>query len=103
LATIDDSSSSPDSEAVVIFKHSTSCAISMMAKRKFESSWETESKISVYYLDLIRYRNISNEIAIRYDVRHESPQVLAIVNGKCIYHASHHEIDSTEIIKAINK
>lgn len=78
---------------ILILKHSTRCSISDMAKNRLELYWENQAPMSGYYLDLIRYRSVSDEIAKRFGVRHESPQVLLLKNGKCIYHASHSEID----------
>lgn len=83
---------------VVIFKHSTSCGISAGAKHRLESgSNDMPDEVEFYYLDLLRYRNISNVIADRYHVRHESPQVLIISKGKASYHVSHHRIMSSVI------
>ncbi len=81
---------------VLIFKHSTRCSISSMALNRLEREWEDIGVIP-YYLDLIAYRAISNEIADRFNVFHESPQVLIIKNGDCIYNASHNAIDFQSI------
>jgi bacillithiol system protein YtxJ len=83
---------------VVLFKHSTRCSISHMAKSRLESS-DSGKEPEIYYLDLIRYRDISNEIADRYNVRHESPQVIVLKDGKAIYHASHGSISMDELIQ----
>ena len=83
-------------QPVVIFKHSTRCSISTMAKGRLERSTAPES-IAFYYLDLIRYRRISNKIAEDFHVPHESPQVLLIKNGECIYEESHNGISMGEI------
>lgn len=86
---------------VAIFKHSTRCSVSSLVKRNLERDWNMEAdKLSVYYLDLIAYRNISNEIADRFAIRHESPQLLLIKDGKAIYHSSHSEIDFDDIVRA---
>ena len=78
---------------VMILKHSTTCPISSMAKRRLERDWDIDAKqLEPYYLDLLRHRPISNLIAEEYGVRHESPQVLVIENGKCVYHTSHLDI-----------
>ncbi|MCU0348937.1 MAG: bacillithiol system redox-active protein YtxJ, partial [Saprospiraceae bacterium] len=70
----------------LIFKHSTRCSISFMAKHRLEAQWDFEaSQIEPYYLDLISYRNISNEIAERFQVHHESPQILLIKDGECFH------------------
>lgn len=83
---------------IVIFKHSTRCAISSMAKNRLERSTQPEN-IDFYYLDLIRHRDISNKIAENFQVHHESPQILLIKNGECIYEESHNGIDMEEITK----
>jgi bacillithiol system protein YtxJ len=84
---------------VVIFKHSTRCSISAMAKNRLEREKPVEG-VTFYYLDLIRYRNISNRIAEIFDVVHESPQVLLIRNGVCVYDESHNGIAMDEIADA---
>ena len=66
-----------------IFKHSTRCGTSMMAKRRFESDFDLElDEIDMYYLDVLSYREISNQLASDYNVWHESPQLLIIKNGE---------------------
>lgn len=76
---------------VVIFKHSTSCSISATAKARLERQWDGASLdgVTPYYLDLLRYRPVSNEIATRLRVYHESPQLLLVQDGVCTYDASH--------------
>src|SRR3954469_18584201 len=75
----------------VIFKHSTRCSISSMAKGRLERSTPPE-EADFYYLDLISYRSISNKVAEEFKVYHESPQVLVIKNGQCTYDESHASI-----------
>lgn len=81
---------------VVIFKHSTRCSISTMAKSRLEREAEPQG-VKFYYLDLIRYRNISNKVAEVFQVHHESPQVLLIKNGECTFEESHNGINMSEI------
>lgn len=84
--------------AVAVFKHSTRCPVSMMAKLKMSTTWDIdEHKVPLYYLDLIKYREISNQIAADFDVQHESPQLLIIKNNKCVYHASHGAISVSKV------
>ena len=84
--------------AVILFKHSTRCSISSMAKSRFESNWNTElSKVYIYYLDLIAHRNISNEIAELTGIEHQSPQAIVLKNKEVIYDASHSEISAKAI------
>ena len=81
----------------ILFKHSTRCSISLMAKRKFEFEWDAlPEETSVYFLDLIKNRDISNAIAKDFEVHHESPQLLLIKDGECIYETSHSEISAEE-------
>ncbi len=80
----------------VIFKHSTRCSISSVAKNRLEKAQGPEG-VDFYYLDLLKHRNISQKIATDFDVFHESPQVLLIRNGECIYDESHSGISMSEI------
>ena len=80
----------------VIFKHSTRCSLSSIAKNRLERN-EAPKGVNFYFLDLIRHRNISNKIASLFGVIHESPQVLVINNGKCIYNESHSGIVFDEV------
>lgn len=81
---------------ILIFKHSTRCSISIMAKNRLERAAQPEG-LDCYYLDLLAYRPISNKIAEDYSVYHESPQVLLIKNGECVYVESHNGIDMSDI------
>ncbi|MDB4926677.1 bacillithiol system redox-active protein YtxJ [Mucilaginibacter sp.] len=87
----------------LIFKHSTRCSISMMAKRRFELDWENlPENMPLYFLDLIQYRDISNHVAQLFSVHHESPQLLLIKDGECILDQSHGEISVDETMSEIN-
>lgn len=83
----------------VIFKHSTRCSISSMAKSRLEKSSDDSCAADFYYLDLIAYRHISNHLADVFDVVHQSPQVLLIKNGECMYEESHSGIRMEEILE----
>ncbi|MEO8235897.1 MAG: bacillithiol system redox-active protein YtxJ [Flavobacterium sp.] len=82
---------------VVIFKHSTRCSVSRMVLKQFESEFDSQDKIIPYFLDLIEFRNVSNEIANRFNVVHQSPQIILIKDGKSIYNASHSDIDANDL------
>jgi bacillithiol system protein YtxJ len=86
---------------VVIFKHSTSCSISATAKGRLERQWgEGElQEVKPYYLDLLAYRPVSNQVAQVFDIEHESPQLLLIRDGRCVYDASHLGIRLEEVKK----
>ena len=60
---------------VAIFKHSTRCSVSRMALKQFENEFDSSDKVTPYFLDLIAYREVSNEIANRFGVQHQSPQL----------------------------
>ena len=84
----------------VIFKHSTRCSISSMAKSRLERNEQPETG-DFYFLDLIKYRTLSNKIAEDFAVIHESPQVLLIKNTECVYDESHSGIQMDEITEQI--
>lgn len=86
----------------VIFKHSTRCSISLMAKKKFELDWEALPKSTpLYFLNLLNHRDVSNAIADIFDVHHQSPQLLLIKDGECIFETSHGEISAEETAEQI--
>ena len=80
----------------VIFKHSTRCAASSMAKHRLERAIQPPG-INFHFLDLVKYRTLSNTIEEQFMVHHESPQVLLIKDGECIYEESHSGISMDEI------
>ncbi len=86
-------------QPILLFKHSTRCSISRMALKQFEKQFKTEEKVALYLLDLIAFRTISNEIASRFDVEHQSPQILLLKKGKSVYNASHHQIDAAIVLQ----
>ena len=83
---------------VVIFKHSTRCSVSRMALKQFENEYSIGDSVDIYFLDLLEHRAISNEIAARFNVVHQSPQLLLIKDGKSVYNVSHSDIDA-EVLK----
>lgn len=87
--------------AQVIFKHSTRCSISTMAKNRLERN-DSPGSTDFYFLDLIRYRALSNQVAEDFSVHHESPQVLLIMNSECIYDESHNGIQMDEIVEQLS-
>jgi bacillithiol system protein YtxJ len=86
-------------QSILIFKYSSRCSISQMVFDRLERNWKEKEMTGVkpYFLDLISYRDVSNRIALDFEVEHESPQVLIIENGKSVYNQSHMGIDYGKI------
>ncbi len=81
-----------------IFKHSTTCGISRMVLGMFSESYRfDEHSADLYFLDLHSYREVSNEVAVKFQVIHQSPQLLVIKNGVTVYHTSHGAITETNL------
>ena len=88
------------SESIFIFKHSTRCGISRMVKKQFEKLLlPNKNNIKVYYLDLLKYRNVSDAVSEVFQVRHQYPQLLIIRNEVAVKHASHYDITTISINK----
>ncbi len=87
----------------IIFKHSIRCSISLMAKRRLEMDKDhLPVELPLYFLDLIRFREISQQIAHDFQVHHESPQLLVIKNGECILDQSHGGISLEEALSVLS-
>ena len=93
-AIAEESSETP----VIIFKHSTRCSISRMALKNFEREYSIEEdSAKPYFLDLLEHRDISNAIASRFGVTHQSPQLILIKQGAAVYNTSHSDIDAEAV------
>ncbi len=93
-----------DQIPVIIFKHSTRCSTSSVALNRIERDCvDVNGNIHFSFIDIISHRFVSNLIAEKLNVEHQSPQLLIIINGKCIYHASHLAISCKEALKNITE
>lgn len=81
----------------LIFKHSTRCGISRMVMKQFVSAFDINSNADLYYLDVLSYRDISHEVGYKFQVLHQSPQLLVIRNGIAVAHASHGSINDMDL------
>lgn len=81
----------------LIFKHSTRCGISSMVMKQFVSAYDIDNNADLYYLDLLSYRDVSNEVGYKFQVMHQSPQLLVIKNGVVVAHASHGAINEMDL------
>lgn len=88
---------------VLIFKHSTRCSISSMSLDRLARNWQSadDEKLTAYFLDLISYRDLSNQVAREFGVPHQSPQVILIKEGQSIYDDSHFGISYQSIMSKI--
>ena len=90
-----------NSRPQVIFKHSTRCNISSVVLNRLKGAKENTA-FDIYYLDLLAHRSLSNKIAAIFNEHHESPQVLLIKNGECVYAESHMGITIGELAEQVN-
>lgn len=81
-------------DGVVFFKHSETCGVSAAALRTFEAAWDNDAPLGIapYLVSVQDTRDVSNYLAQKYGVQHESPQLLLIQDGQCTLHASHENI-----------
>lgn len=85
---------------VAIFKHSTRCGISRMVLNQFESNYILEdSQLKLYFLDLLAFRDVSDEVGYKFQVMHQSPQLIVVKNGTAVQHTSHHSIQAQDLEK----
>ena len=99
LAQLSDIENMSHVKPIVIFKHSTRCSISRFSLKQFEREYDLDETVDAFFLDLIEHRDVSNEIANKFGVYHESPQLILIKNGKAVYNVSHSDI-SAEALKS---
>lgn len=98
MGQLDEIALNSNKKAQLIFKHSTTCGISSMVLRMITNSWNfEEGQVDLYFLDLHAHRNISNEVAHKFQVMHQSPQLIIIKNGLTVYHNSHGAITGVDV------
>ncbi|MCP9201070.1 bacillithiol system redox-active protein YtxJ [Gramella sp. GC03-9] len=99
MEQLDQIEKNSEEKTIAILKHSTRCGISRMVLKMFESDYKMDPSeaVELYYLDLIAYRDISNEIAERFGVKHESPQLIVIKNREVVHHSSHQAISANKL------
>ncbi len=84
-----------------VFKHSTRCGISRMVMSQFETAYDIDINADLHYLDLLNYRDVSNEVGYKFQVMHQSPQFLVIKNGIVVAHDSHGAINEMDLVRFI--
>lgn len=95
LAQLDQIAKDSETKPVAIFKHSTTCGISRMVIRQLESQYDIDpNHLDIYYLDLKAYRQVSDEVGYKFQVIHQSPQLILIKNGTAVYAESHGSINA---------
>ena len=98
LGQLDTITEKSSTKPQVIFKHSTRCGISRMVMNQFVGAYNLNEKdLDLYYLDLLNYREVSNEVGYKFQVIHQSPQLLVIKNGVAVAHGSHGAINNIDL------
>lgn len=89
---------------VLVFKHSSRCGISHMALERLDNQWPSHPlEINPYLLDLLANREVSNRIATELGVLHQSPQIILIHAGICVFTTSHNAISAPIIVRAVDQ
>ena len=94
--SLEDVISNSSSQPVVIFKHSNSCPISSRAYREME---QFDGPVNL--VEVQAARDISRKLADITGVRHETPQVIVLKNGKAVWNASHFDVTAAEVKRAV--
>ena len=101
IVQLEDIAEQSKTKTQFIFKHSTRCGISRMVMNQFVSGYNEDIYADLYYLDLLSYRDISNEVGYKFQVMHQSPQLLVLRNGVVVAHASHGGINDIDLTRFV--
>ncbi len=102
IKDLDTISTLSKSTPCVIYKHSSRCTMSEMMQHILESDWKFEDdEVQPYFLDILQHRNIAIAIAERFEVYHQSPQLLLIQDEICTYDADHLDISVGELAESL--
>lgn len=90
---------------VFVFKHSTECPISAGAAYRTNVWLKKAHKDApkIYFVKVIERRPVSQKIEAEVEVKHESPQLLLLKDGKSVWNTSHEAITSEAIDGAVKQ
>lgn len=94
-ATLENLVSDSAQKPVIVFKHSNACSISARAYR------EMQQVENVNILVVQSARDVSRELATLTGIRHETPQVIVLRDGKAVWNASHFDVTAGDVMKAV--
>ena len=95
-ATLDDLISNSKQKTVLVFKHSNACPISARAYREME---KLDGEVNLIEIQAVPH--LSREVESLTGVRHESPQVILLRDGKAVWNASHFDVNAASVSKAL--
>ncbi len=100
---IDEIFESSSNQQIVIYKHSNQCGTSFFAKKNIEIIDKSDFENAGFYIiDVIRQRPLSNYLAEKVGVRHESPQLIILKDKIVTWHGSHHQVSSNNLLSALS-
>lgn len=88
---------------LVLYKHSPICMTSSVAQWQLKALHKALPAIPIYQVDVIRDRGLAHRMAADLEVRHESPQVFVIRNGRVVWHTSHFAIKAATLLTQIER
>ena len=104
LDGLDSALSASSGRPLLLLKHSLTCGTSAYAHEEVEDFLaQPPCPIDAYVVHVQAGRAVSNAVAERFGIRHESPQLFLIVDGRVVWHASHHRITRREIAAALDR
>lgn len=86
-----------------LLKHSLTCPISQAAYKEYQKYAEEQADIPAYFLAVQEARPLSNEIAEKYQIKHESPQAILFSNKNAVWNTSHWKITKSSLESAANE
>lgn len=86
----------------LLFKHSTRCPISARALGEVEALLDRVPDAPVFRVDVNAQQALSDQVAERTGVTHESPQVILLRDGQPEWDASRMEINAGELIDRLS-
>ncbi|MEH7298953.1 bacillithiol system redox-active protein YtxJ [Neobacillus drentensis] len=85
-----------------LLKHSLTCPISHAAYKEYEKYANENQNMPTYFIAVQDSRPLSNEVAERFQIKHESPQAILFSNGEATWNASHWKITNKALLTASN-
>jgi bacillithiol system protein YtxJ len=102
LDQLDELLAESQARPLLLFKHSYSCGVSLEALDEIVDHLNQESLDARYAMVTVQtHRELSNAVASRLGVRHQTPQAILVRDGRVVWSASHFRVNASEIRKAL--
>ena len=103
LSALDAAIAESKDRPVLLFKHSRYCGVSCEALDELQSHIDgAPPQVAYRVITVQTHRPVSDAVAQRLGLRHETPQAILLRDGKIVWNASHFRITASQLDQVVS-